>query len=127
MGYIYCFKNLINGKCYIGQTIRNPKVRYAQHLKTDDGTVFHNALKKYGYKGNRKISDWYQAFYALEELLEEEQDKKNKIIEEGVNKVEKLNNKYSDIDKINSKHSINIIKEKLKLDVIKSLNTCVLK
>ena len=44
-----------------------------------------------------------------------------------MNKVEKLNNKYSDIDKINSKHSINIIKEKLKLDVIKSLNTCVLK
>ena len=63
----------------------------------------------------------------LEELLEEEQDKKNKIIDEGMNKLEKLNNKYSDIDKINSKHSINMIKEKLKLDVIKSLNTCVLK
>ena len=64
---------------------------------------------------------------ALDELLEEEQDKKNKIIEEGMNKVENLNNKYSDIDKINSKHSINIIKEKLKLDIIKSLNSCVLK
>ena len=76
----------------------------------DDNSEYNEQLKK-----------------TLEELLEEEQDKKNKIIEEGMNKVEKLNNKYSDIDKINSKHSINIIKEKLKLDVIKSLNTCVLK
>ena len=32
---------------------------------------FGESLKKYGYKGNRKISDWYQAFYALEELLED--------------------------------------------------------
>ena len=76
----------------------------------DDNSEYNEQLKK-----------------TLEELLEEEQDKKNKIIDEGMNKVEQLNNKYSDIDKINSKHSINIIKEKLKLDVIKSLNTCVLK
>ena len=64
---------------------------------------------------------------ALEEVKEEEQEKKNKIIDEGIDKVEKLNEKYSDIDKINNKHSINIIKEKMKLDVIKSLNSFVLK
>jgi len=64
---------------------------------------------------------------ALEEVKAEEQEKKNKIIDEGIDKVEKLNEKYSDIDKINNKHSINIIKEKMKLDVIKSLNSFVLK
>ena len=64
---------------------------------------------------------------ALEEVKEEEQDKKNKIINEGINRVDKLNDKYFDIDKLNNKHNINIIKEKLKLDVIKSLNSFVLK
>ena len=64
---------------------------------------------------------------ALEEVKEEEQDKKNKIINEGINRVDKLNDKYFDIDKLNNKHNINLIKEKLKLDVIKSLNSFVLK
>ncbi len=64
---------------------------------------------------------------ALEEVKEEEQDKKNKIINEGINRVDKLNDKYFDIDKLNNKHNINMIKEKLKLDVIKSLNSFVLK
>ena len=64
---------------------------------------------------------------ALEEVKEEEQDKKNKIINEAINRVDKLNDKYFDIDKLNNKHNINIIKEKLKLDVIKSLNSFVLK
>lgn len=71
MGYIYCFKNLINGKCYIGQTIRNPKVRYAQHLNTDDGTVFHNALKKYGYKNF--------LFYVIGEFPDSQLDEKEKF------------------------------------------------
>lgn len=49
MGFIYYFENLINHKKYVGQTTRNPQVRYAQHFtQIDDGTVFHNALKKYG-------------------------------------------------------------------------------
>ena len=64
---------------------------------------------------------------ALEEVKEEEQDKKNKIINEGINRVDKLNDKYFDIHKLNNKHNINMIKEKLKLDVIKSLNSFVLK
>lgn len=49
MGYIYYFENLINHKKYIGQTTRNPQIRYAEHFnQIEDGTVFHNALKKYG-------------------------------------------------------------------------------
>ena len=52
MGYIYYFKNLLNNKIYIGKTINNPKRRYYEHTRVhiNDGTVFHNALKKYGEK-----------------------------------------------------------------------------
>ena len=64
---------------------------------------------------------------AIEELKNEENTEKNKIIEEGVDKVNKLNSKYDNVEKINNEHYINIIKEQLKLDVIKSLNSFVLK
>ena len=64
---------------------------------------------------------------AVEELKNEENAEKNKIIEEGVDKVNKLNSKYDNVEKINNEHYINIIKEQLKLDVIKSLNSFVLK
>lgn len=49
-GYIYCFKNLLNNKVYIGKTINDPQRRYYQHTagQINDGTVFHNAMKKYG-------------------------------------------------------------------------------
>lgn len=32
-GYIYKFENKINRKVYIGQTIRNVKTRYNEHLQ----------------------------------------------------------------------------------------------
>ena len=64
---------------------------------------------------------------AIEELKNEENTERNKIIEEGVDKVNKLNSKYDNVEKINNEHYINIIKEQLKLDVIKSLNSFVLK
>lgn len=73
MGFIYYFENLINHKKYIGQTIRNPQVRYAQHFyQIDDGTVFHNALKKYGKENflfyvigefpDRELNEWEQYY-----------------------------------------------------------------
>jgi len=46
---IYKVTNKINGKFYIGQTMRNLKKRIADHIrKNNDGSYFHNALKKYG-------------------------------------------------------------------------------
>ena len=33
IGYIYKITNLINGKCYIGQTSRTIEERFKQHLK----------------------------------------------------------------------------------------------
>jgi len=64
---------------------------------------------------------------AIDELKEEECQERDKIIEEGKNKVDKLNNKYDNIGKINNNNDLEIIKEQLKLDVVKSLNSFVLK
>lgn len=50
IGIIYSCLNLINGKRYIGQTIKTIEERKYQHLWEckDSGLYFHNALKKYG-------------------------------------------------------------------------------
>lgn len=51
---IYRFKNLINGKIYIGQTVNSIKKRLIQHMTFSRPwtkcrkTYFHNALNKYG-------------------------------------------------------------------------------
>lgn len=49
----------------------------------DQLSHFKESLHKYGYSGNRIINDWFQAFYALEELLDSvEQDRKVVFIDE---------------------------------------------
>jgi group I intron endonuclease len=53
MGCIYIARNIINGKCYIGKTVKTMNVRQAWHRCTaerGEGWNFHNALRKYGYK-----------------------------------------------------------------------------
>lgn len=47
-GIIYKAVNKINKKIYIGQTIRSLKERKRDHIKCEDNTYFHNALRKYG-------------------------------------------------------------------------------
>ena len=64
---------------------------------------------------------------AIDELKCEEIQERDKIIEEGKVKVDKINDKYNNIEKINNDHDLDIIKEQLKLDVVKSLNSYVLK
>lgn len=52
-GIIYCYKNKVNGKCYIGQTVNEAKRkrdhRCAANNGSVKGSVFHSAIRKYGY------------------------------------------------------------------------------
>lgn len=50
LGFIYCAKNLINNKIYIGQTTTSLKRRISGHYhsaNTNDKLYFHKALRKY--------------------------------------------------------------------------------
>ena len=47
-GIIYKATNKINGKVYIGQTIRGLHERKRKHCYSKHKTYFHNAIKKYG-------------------------------------------------------------------------------
>jgi hypothetical protein len=45
---IYLATNNINGKRYIGQTIRPLSERWKDHCRVKDKNYFHNAIRKYG-------------------------------------------------------------------------------
>lgn len=49
MGVVYLAYNKINGKSYIGKTIKSLLFRKQEHIKyAKDNRPFHNAIKKYG-------------------------------------------------------------------------------
>ena len=48
MGYIYKITNTVNGKVYIGQTIRKLENRINQHFNRSSSPALHNAIEKYG-------------------------------------------------------------------------------
>lgn len=54
MFFIYCYTNIINGHCYVGQT-SNIERRHKEHIArafsqqhTESNTLFHRKLKEYG-------------------------------------------------------------------------------
>ena len=47
MGCVYMYVNKLNGKKYVGQTMRDIKIRHRQHLDQND-SYFDKELKKYG-------------------------------------------------------------------------------
>ncbi len=50
-GVIYCAKNKINGKCYVGQTTHTVNVRIGTHKRDSrkgSDCAFHRAIRKYG-------------------------------------------------------------------------------
>jgi len=48
MGIIYMATNMVNGKIYIGQTIRTIEQRKSMHQRTEGCTYFKAAINKYG-------------------------------------------------------------------------------
>jgi group I intron endonuclease len=59
MGHIYKIENKINGKIYIGQTIRPIHKRLQEHEMGKEGCrAIYNAIKKYGWKNFEK--DYYE-------------------------------------------------------------------
>jgi len=64
MGIIYIAHNIVNDKCYIGQTIRTLEARKTEHLTKKRRTAFSNAVFKYG----KDAFEWI----VLEELPNEE-------------------------------------------------------
>lgn len=46
--YIYKITNKLNGKIYVGQTVRDVNKRFAEHCRKKDNTHLHNAMQLYG-------------------------------------------------------------------------------
>lgn len=75
MKTIYCFTNLINNKKYIGSTIKDPKIRYNQHMyhvnhKDAEGKYnypLYSAIRKYGIE-NFKFEILFQKDCSEEEI-----------------------------------------------------------
>ena len=68
MAYIYCVKNDVNEKVYIGKTARTVDIRFKEHIKDArskrHNSKLHRAMNKYG------IEHFY--YEVLEQCLEEE-------------------------------------------------------
>lgn len=69
MGHVYIVTNKLNGKIYIGQTIRSIQTRLKEHqLESSKCRAFAGAIKKHGWK-NFHI-EWYEC--SVDELNKHE-------------------------------------------------------
>ena len=65
-GIVYLATNLLNGKQYVGQTMRTLLRRMAAHVASTANHPFANALRKYGLKGFKiEVIDQARTFMAL--------------------------------------------------------------
>lgn len=108
---IYKITNLLNGKCYIGQSIHIER-RWAEHLLPSADSIIANAIKKYG-KENFK-------FEVIEEVSLEEIDTlddleelhimlNNSIVPNGYNIDERCNGNHTIFIKINKEQYNEIV------------------
>lgn len=104
---IYKVTNKVNGKCYIGQTIRTLEQRKWQHIdcaKNGVKTHFYNAIRKYGE--DNFIFEVIDEASTLEELneLERYYIKKYDCINNGYNMVDGGDNNVMFLDDVKQKH-----------------------
>lgn len=104
---IYKVTNKVNGKIYIGQTIRTLEQRKWQHLdaaKNGCKTHFYNAIRKYGEENFVfEIIDEASSLQELNEL-ERYYIAKFNCIENGYNMVDGGNNNVMFLDDVKQKH-----------------------
>ena len=86
MGYVYKITNTVNGKVYIGQTIRKPEVRMYEHFHVDGKSPYlKNAIAKYG-KDAFSFEVLHEAFDLLLDYFEVEAIAKyNSLAPDGYN------------------------------------------
>lgn len=104
---IYKVTNKVNGKIYIGQTVRTLEQRKWQHLdcaKNGVKTHFYNAIRKYGEENF--VFEIIDEASSLQELNELERYYINKFncIENGYNMVDGGNNNVMFLDDVKQKH-----------------------
>lgn len=75
---VYCIRNKVNGKCYIGKTIRTLRRRWFEHrwqAESGHKTALHRAIRKYGvasfaaYPLQTELPDEQAAFDAEKEFI----------------------------------------------------------
>ena len=104
---IYKVTNKVNGKIYIGQTVRTLEQRKWQHLdaaKHGCKTHFYNAIRKYGE--DNFVFEVIDEASSMQELnaLERYYIAKFNCIKEGYNMVDGGNNNVMFLDKVKQKH-----------------------
>lgn len=97
---------------------------------TDIVVNSNNQQKEMEYLLNSDSDDTYKKEIStiIEQLKDEEEVSKEKLTTENNQKIEKINDKYiGTLDTFQLSHDIGMIKERLKLDTTKNLNTYVFK
>ena len=121
---IYKVTNKVNGKIYIGQTIRTLEQRKWQHLdaaKNGCKTHFYNAIRKYGE--DNFIFEIIDEASTLSELneLERYYIAKFNCIENGYNMVDGGNNNVMFLDDVKQKHLESMRSDETRAKISKSM------
>ena len=114
--WIYKITNIVNNKCYIGQTVRPVEKRFQRHFKDAQilDTHFARAIRKYG-KENFKL-EIIDTATTQEELNNKEQYwiRFYNSVEEGYNETDALNKCGGNTYQSKTPEEMEIIKDKIR-------------